>query len=50
MKHNSTSGRGGESTTGAITIHHIHIGYGNDAGSGNGAEDVNGYIFLSSYS
>ena len=48
MKHNSTSGRGGESTTGAITIHHIHIGNGYDSGSGNGAEDADNYIVSSS--
>ena len=36
MKHNSTSGRGGVSNTGAVTNHHIRVGDGYDAGSGDG--------------
>ena len=48
MKHNSTSRRGGESTTGDIPIHHIHVGDGDDADSGNGADDDGDSIVSSS--
>ena len=48
MEHISTTGRGGASTTGAITIHHIHLGEGDDVGSSNGANDAKNSIILSS--
>ena len=47
MEHNSTDRRGGSSTTGAIPIRHIHVGGGNDSGSGNGADNTDGFIVLS---
>ena len=50
MEHNSTTGRGGESNTGPIPIHHIRFGYGNDIGSGNVADDDDYSIILSSSS
>ena len=49
MQHNCIAGRGGASTTCAITINDIRAGDGDDADSGNGAEDVDNYI-VSSYS
>ena len=48
MEHNSTTGRGGASTTGDITIHNINVGDGDDAVRGNGADDAKNSIVLSS--
>ena len=48
MEHNSTTRRGGASITGDITIHHINDGDGNDAVRGNGADDAENSIVLSS--
>ena len=49
MEHISNTRRGGEPTTGAIPIHNIRVGEGNDVGSGNGADDADNSI-ISSYS
>ena len=39
-------GEGGASTTSAIPVHHIHVGEGDDIGSGNGADnDDNSIVF-----
>ena len=48
MEHISTSGKGGASTTAAISIHHICVGEGNGVDSGNGAEYADDYIVSSS--
>ena len=48
MEHSSTTGRGVASTTGDIPTHHICIGDRNDAISGNGAENSDNSIILSS--
>ena len=50
MEYISTTGRGGESTTADIPIHHIRVGEGDDVGSGNGSDDAANSIFLSSSS
>ena len=50
MEHISTTGRGGESTTGIIPIHNIRVGEGDDVGSGNGAENSDYSIVLLSSS
>ena len=50
MEHNSTSGRGWASTTGAIPIHHMCIDDGDGAGSSNGSDNDDNSIILSSSS
>ena len=44
MENNYTVKRGRSSTTGAIPIHHIFVGDGNDAGSGNVTDDADNSI------
>ena len=48
MDHNSTTGRGGESTTCGITINYIRVSDGDDAVSGNDNDIAEYSIVLSS--
>ena len=50
MEHISTTGRGEASTTGAIPVHHILVGEGDDVGRGNVTNDSDNFIVSSSYS
>ena len=49
MEHISATDRVGESNTGAIPIHHICVGDDDDVGRGNGADNSDDAIFLSSF-
>ena len=48
MDHNSTTRRGGAYKTGDINIHHINVGDGDDYVRGNGADNSDNSIVLSS--
>ena len=50
MEYISTTKRRGASNTGAIPIHHICVGEGDNVGSGNGSDDDEKYIMSSSSS